>query len=177
MDKEKLITSNEELNIIEEFIEKDFKKIDKISKEFPSIISNDYCLKVKRGMENLKEKVQEEKTHRQNSPNDRPNDRKKDESPLPSNDSEINKKITSLQSQINDLEQKQSQNPNSNDSKQTKKELTRLKSELATLKAKQNEQNEKNPKSNGFPWMAIGGGITIIILLIIIVFLYKKSKK
>lgn len=156
-----------------EFIEVILGDLGKMTKEEFSedIFGKDYLLDTKDFLKTLENKIKEEKTSRQNDEDGGNNP------PQPSDDSEINRRISKLQSQINTLEQKQRQNSHSDTSQQDKQELTRLKNELTTLKAKKNQQNSKNPKSNNLPWGMIGCGAIIVILLLVVIFLLGRNSK
>jgi hypothetical protein len=94
-------------------------------------------------------------------------------------ENEFNEKITNLQNQIKDLENRQNQDSSLEKDHKYKQELERLKRELEDLKkGKKASPTSPEKKNDNFSYgLVIGGGIAIVILLIAVIFFWQRSKR
>jgi len=156
-----IVPSDDQLNLLESNCKEILEYIDKINKQLPQIVDDDYCSNTKEGVKKLKQKVQQEKASRQQQQQQptQPN------SPLNSNNIDDNSKespannqqISQLQNQLNQLSQQvqtllNNQNPtdnsNNNQFQQIQAQLNALQKQIQDLENKPNNSNSSVASSD-----------------------------
>ncbi|MEG7979039.1 MAG: hypothetical protein NY202_03970 [Mollicutes bacterium UO1] len=91
---------------------------------------------------------------------------------------EFNEKISNLQNQIKDLENRQNRDSSLEKDHKYKKELERLKKELEGLKKKNQKTSPTSPerKNGNFPYGLVIGGIALIIVLLLVFFFFSQKR-
>jgi hypothetical protein len=138
--------------------------------EFPEkIFGKNYLSESEKFLKTLQNKIEEEKSHRQNFPQQKGDNNK----PVNNGGGNQTPSHSELENQIKILEDKLKNTPNSDiNKKQLQQELERLKIDL-----KEKKQPQHSNKENNFPTgLVVGGGVIIIVLLLVIVFLVRKKR-